>query len=52
LKKGEKIWASKTIVGDASYHISGSLARTEEWAKEEAIKDLAEKVATAVVEIW
>ena len=54
LKKGEEIplWEEPNFVGDATYFASGSQAKTEKTALDDAIADLARRVLERLVENW
>ena len=54
LKKGEEtpLWEEANFVGDATYFISGTQAKTEKAALDLAIADLARRVLERLVENW
>ena len=47
----EAIW-KELIEGDATYYLSGALAKTEEEASELALSELAKKIVSRVVRAW
>lgn len=51
-ESGEVVWSEANFVGEATYFISGSLAKSEDEAIEEAISDLARRVVERTVEDW
>ena len=46
------VWSESNFVGEATYFISGSLAKSEDEAIDEAILDLARRVVERTVEDW
>ena len=46
------IWEENLMEGDATYYLTGSLARTEEEALELALYDLAKKIVSKTVRAW
>jgi hypothetical protein len=52
-KKNEKlVWEEKNFSGNATYFVTGSQAKSEEQAVQEAIKDLSRRIVERVVEQW
>ena len=49
---GELIWQKDGFAGDSSYFTTGSYAKSEKAALDDAISDLARRVVEAVVEAW
>ena len=49
---GSIIWEGSRIKGEDIYFLAGSLANTEEEARLEAFKDLAENIVAHVIEGW
>lgn len=49
---GEAIWEEKKMEGDGTYHLSGSRARTEDEALEDALDELAKAIVSKVVTGW
>jgi len=46
------IWEEANFVGDATYFVSGTLAKTESEAIDDALKDTARRVVERVIEDW
>jgi len=52
-KNKEKIiWQEKNFLGDTTYFVTGSLAKSEISAIDDAIKDLARRIVERTVEEW
>lgn len=51
-KKQEVSWTESGFVGEATYFVTGALAKSEESAVDEAITDLARRVVERTVEDW
>ena len=51
-KNQEVSWKESGFVGEATYFVSGSLAKSEESAVDEAITDLARRVVERTIEDW
>jgi len=51
-REGNILWKEANFIGDTTYRITGSLAKTEAQALEEAVKDLARRIANRTVEGW
>ena len=51
-KKNEVLWEEKNFVGDTTYFISGSLAKSEETALDDAIDDLARRIVERTTQEW
>ena len=49
---GETIWEEKRMDGDATYHVSGALAQTEDQALELALYELAKRIVSRTVKGW
>ena len=52
VRSGKVFWAEKGFTGEATYRTSGSLARGEESAIQDAAKDLARRIVERTVEGW
>ena len=52
LKSGKVVWSEKDFAGETTYRTSGTLAKTEAAAVNDAIKDLARRVVERTVEAW
>lgn len=48
----EGILKERTIVGEASYHLEGSYAKSESEAFEELIEDTARRIVEAIADDW
>lgn len=51
-KKEEIAWKESAFVGEATYFVTGALAKSEEAAVEDAITDLARRIVERTVENW
>ncbi|MDD5019169.1 MAG: LptE family protein [Candidatus Omnitrophica bacterium] len=51
-KTGKVLWQKNDFAGDATYFVSGGLARTESQAVQEAALDLARRIMETTVEVW
>jgi hypothetical protein len=51
-RKNEVMWIEEGLIGDTTYFASGTLAKSEAQAVDDAIKDLARRIADRVVEGW
>lgn len=51
-RDGNVIWKKDSFAGDTTYFITGSLAKTEKQALDDAISDLVRRIVEAVVEAW
>ncbi|NLE64663.1 MAG: hypothetical protein GX606_01960 [Elusimicrobia bacterium] len=49
---GHEMWAEPSFAGEATYYLSGPLAKSESAAIDEALKDLAMRVVARTVEHW
>lgn len=49
---GELIWQKDSFSGDTSYYITGTRAKSEKEALDDAIKDLARRVVEEFTEAW
>jgi hypothetical protein len=49
---GEILWQENHFTGDTSFFIEGTNAVSERYAADEAIKDLAKKIVSRIVEDW
>ncbi len=49
---GEIIWKEDVIDGETTYHVEGVLARTEEEARNDAIRDLSRRIVRRTVGAW
>ncbi len=52
IKTEESSWTESGFVGEATYFVTGALARSEESAVDDAIKDLARRIVERTVEDW
>lgn len=50
--QNKAMWEVNDFIGYATYRLTGAFAADEEEAREEAVKDLAQKVSEKVVEAW
>jgi len=48
----KSLWERANLVGDATYYLSGPLARSEDEAVSEAVEDLARRVVEETLEVW
>jgi hypothetical protein len=48
----ETFWSEPSFVGEATYFVSGPLAKSEETAVEEAMIDLARRIVERTIENW
>ena len=46
------MWEEKGFIGDATYFTSGTLAKTEDTALDEAVDDLARRIVERTIEWW
>jgi hypothetical protein len=51
-KTGKVLWEKNDFAGDATYFVSGSLAKSESQAVQEAVIDLARRIVETTVEVW
>ncbi|MDD5347510.1 MAG: LptE family protein [Candidatus Omnitrophica bacterium] len=51
-KDDRLLWEEKRFTGDATYFTSGALAKSEDTATAEAVKDLSRRIVERVVEQW
>lgn len=51
-RSDEIMWEEQNFIGDAAYFTSGSLAKSEDTALDEAIADLARRIVERTVEGW
>lgn len=49
---GDKIVKEKTVVGETTYFLTGTLAKSESAAMEEVIDDTARRIVEAISEEW
>ncbi len=52
VKTGESLWSEPSFSGDATYFTSGSLAKSESAALEDALTDLGRRVIERTVQDW
>ncbi len=52
LRKDEIMWKEESFIGDSTYFTTGSLAKTEDTALDEAIEDLARRIVERTIEWW
>ncbi len=52
VKKQAVVWQEPNFVGEATYFTTGSLAKSEDAAVEEATSDLAKRIVERTVEDW
>lgn len=50
--KGEILWEENRFIGYDTYRLTGALAKSEDEARDDTIKDLAEKTVEKVIEGW
>jgi len=51
-KENKLVWEEKNFTGDATYFVSGSQAKSEDVAINDAISDLSRRIVERVVEQW
>lgn len=51
-RSGEILWQEPDFTGESTYFVSGSLAKTEDEAIDDAIADLARRIVERTVEDW
>ena len=51
-KTGKQIWQKNSFAGDSSYYPTGSQAKSEKAALDDAISDLARRIVEELVEAW
>ncbi|MFA5059497.1 MAG: LptE family protein [Candidatus Omnitrophota bacterium] len=51
-KSGEVVWSEPSFAGEATYFVTGPLARSENAAIEDALTDLARRIVERTVENW
>ncbi len=51
-QKQEAAWTEPAFVGEATYFVTGALAKSEESAVDDAMKDLARRIVERTVEDW
>lgn len=51
-KTDELIWEENNLIGDTTYFTTGSLAKSEDTAITDAIKDLARRIVERIIEGW
>ncbi|MGE4357778.1 MAG: LPS assembly lipoprotein LptE [Candidatus Omnitrophota bacterium] len=51
-KEGNILWRENNFTGDATYRLTGSLAKTEQEALNEAVLDLARRIVNRTLENW
>jgi len=51
-KENKMVWEENNFTGDTTYFTAGSLAKTEDAAINDAIKDLARRIVERTVEQW
>ncbi len=51
-KEDKLVWEEKNFTGDAIYFVSGSQAKSEELAINDALDDLSRRIVERVVEQW
>ncbi len=51
-KDNKIIWESKDFAGESSQRTEGTLRKTEDTAKNEAVDDLARRVVEKTIEVW
>jgi len=52
LDKEDYLWQENNFIGDTTYFVRGSLAKTERTAVKDAVKDLARRVVERTIEDW
>ncbi|MCM8763721.1 MAG: LPS assembly lipoprotein LptE [Candidatus Omnitrophica bacterium] len=51
-REGNIVWEEKNFIGDTTYRLSGSLAKTEQEAVGDAAEDLARRIVNRTIEHW
>ncbi len=51
-RKGELMWEESNFVGDTTYFVSGSLAKSDTVALDAAVEDLARRIVERTIEAW
>jgi hypothetical protein len=51
-RENKLIWEENSFVGDTTYFTRGNLAKSEDLAISDAIKDLARRIVERAVEQW
>ncbi|MFH1847795.1 MAG: LPS assembly lipoprotein LptE [Candidatus Omnitrophota bacterium] len=52
IKAREPVWQVSNFAGESTYRTSGSLLKTEDTAKNEAVEDLARRLVEKTIEVW
>ena len=52
LVNNKVLWSEDDFVGEATYRTSGSFAKTEDTARQEALVDLARRIVERTIELW
>ena len=52
VRTGKLMWSEKGFAGETTYRTSGSLAKTENAAINDAVSDLARRIVERTVEVW
>ena len=52
VKENKLVWAEPNFIGEATYFVSGSLAKSEEAAVDDAVTDLARRIVERTIENW
>ena len=50
--RGALLWTEKSFVGETTYRVSGSGAKSESAAIRDAISDLARRIVERTIEAW
>ena len=51
-RQNKVIWQANSFSGESSQRTEGSLSKSEDTAREEAVKDLARRVVEKTIEVW
>lgn len=51
-RNGKVIWEEKNFIGDTTYFLKGSLAKSEQQALDDAVTDLARRIVNRTIENW
>ncbi len=49
---GDIVWQEPNFVGDTTYFVTGSLAKSEDTAVQDAVTDLAKRIVERTIEDW
>jgi hypothetical protein len=51
-RQNKLLWHERNFTGDATYFTVGSLAKSEDTAVDDAVRDLARRIVERAVEVW